>query len=389
MEQDPIFFSIVLIFTGAALMATLALYMRQSLLVAYILLGVLLGPFGANAVQDPELFMKMAHVGIVFLLFVLGLDLQPQELIKKLGEATFVTAVSSLSFGAAGFVVAWLIEMSLRECLLVGAAVMFSSTVIGVKLLPTTALHHQRTGEIIISILLLQDLIAVFVLLLLQGYGAGDNLILDIGRLILTLPLLIAAVLLVARYVLVSLIKRFDTIHEYVFLLTLGWCLGIAQLAHWLGLSHEIGAFMAGVALAQSPISLFIVDNLKPLRDFFLVVFFFSVGASLDLQLVTQMLLPAAALAIVLLLIKPVVFRVLLIRRGESARLATEIGFRLGQISEFALLIAVLATQTGFVGERASYLLQVSMLMTFVVSSTWIGMRYPTPMATSDRLRRD
>jgi len=389
MTQDPIFFSMVLIFTGAALLATLALYARQSLLVAYIALGVLLGPWGANAVQDPALFSKMAQIGVVFLLFLLGLDLQPQELVKKLGEATFVTAISSLCFATGGYAVAWAIGLSPRESLLVAAAVTFSSTVMGVKLLPTKALHHQRVGEIMISVLLLQDLVAVMVLLLIEGFARGSNPVLDIGRQVLLLPLLIAAVLLAARFVLIRLIERFDTIHEYIFLVTIGWCLGIAQLAHSLGFSHEIGAFLAGVAMAQSPIALFVVQNLKPLRDFFLVVFFFSVGASFDLRLVGQIALPAAMLALVMLLIKPMVFRWLLIGRGESPRLATEIGFRLGQVSEFSLLIAVLAASTGLVGERASYLIQITMLMTFVASSTWIVMRYPTPMAVSDRLRRD
>lgn len=379
----------VLIFTGAALLATLALYARQSLLVAYIALGVLLGPWGANAVQDPAVFSKMSQIGVVFLLFLLGLDLQPQELVKKLGEATFVTVISSLCFATGGYALAWAIGMNPRESLLVAAAVTFSSTVIGVKLLPTTALHHQRTGEIMISVLLLQDLFAVMLLLLIEGFSRGSNPVLDIGRQILLLPLLIATVLLVVRFVVIKLIERFDTIHEYIFLVTLGWCLGVAQLAHTLGFSHEIGAFLAGVAMAQSPIALFVVQNLKPLRDFFLVVFFFSVGASLDLHLVGEIALPAAILALMMLVIKPIVFRWLLIRRGESSGLATEIGVRLGQVSEFALLIAMLATQTGFVDERASYLIQITMLMTFVISSTWIVMRYPTPMAASDRLRRD
>jgi len=386
---DPIFLSIVLIFVGAAILSTLALYARQSLLVAYILLGVILGPWGAGLVENPEIFSRMAQIGVVFLLFVLGLDLQPQELIRRLGKATFVTAVSSLVFGLAGYGVAVLLGFGARDGLLIAGASMISSTIIGVKLLPTTALHHQHAGEIMISILLLQDLIAILIMLLLQAYGTGGSPLMDIGRQLLFLPLLVAGVLLAARWVLMPLIERFDTIHEYIFLVTLGWCLGVSQLAHMLGLSHEIGAFLAGVAVAQNPISLFIVQNLKPLRDFFLVVFFFSVGASFDLNVVARMALPAAALAAVMLLLKPVVFRLLLVRQGEQPRLASEIGVRLGQISEFSLLIAVLATGTGFASEGASYLIQLGMLLTFVVSSSWIVMRFPTPIAVSSRLRRD
>ncbi len=389
MGEDPIFFSVVVIFAGAALAATLALYLKQSLLVAYIVLGVLLGPWGADAVADPELFRRMAQIGIVFLLFILGLDLQPQELAQRLGEATFVTLLSSLLFGVVGWAVSTALGLGLTDSLVVGAAMMFSSTVIGVKLLPTTELHHRRTGKLIISILLLQDIMAVVVLLLLESYGRTTSLGWELGRLLLVLPLLLGAVLAVERYLLRALMARFDGIHEYVFLLTLGWCLGIAQVAHLLGFSHEIGAFIAGVALAQSPAALFIVQNLRPVRDFFLVVFFFSVGAGLDMQGAWDVLIPSTILAAALLLIKPPVFRWLLARRGEKPEVAREIGVRLGQSSEFALLIAVLALETGFISDPAASLIQITMLLTFIVSSTWIGSRYPSPLATSSRLRRD
>ena len=119
------------------------------------------------------------------------------------------------------------------------------------------------------------------------------------------------------------------------------------------------------------------------------MVFFFYIGAAFDLRMVALVALPATVLAALLLLVKPVVFRWLLMRRKEEAELSREVGVRLGQASEFALLIAVLALQTGFIGEQASYLIQITMLLTFIVSSTWIGLRYPSPLAISARLRRD
>ncbi|MEM6937854.1 MAG: cation:proton antiporter, partial [Pseudomonadota bacterium] len=195
MGEDPIFYSVVVIFAGAALAATLALYLKQSLLVAYIVLGVLLGPWGADAVADPELFRRMAQVGIVFLLFILGLDLQPQELAQRLGEATVVTLLSSTLFGVVGWAVSAALGLGLTDSLVVGAAMMFSSTVIGVKLLPTTELHHRRTGKLIISILLLQDIMAVGVHLFLESYGRTSSLGWELGRLLLVLPLLLGLVL--------------------------------------------------------------------------------------------------------------------------------------------------------------------------------------------------
>jgi len=263
---------------------------------------------------------------------------------------------------------------------------MFSSTIIGLKLLPTTMLHHQHIGEIIISILLLQDLIAILILMLVQGGS------LPIGELMLAglgLPLLAAVAFYGDRYVLFPLIARFDTIQEYVFLLAIGWCLGFAELAGMFGLSHEIGAFIAGVAMATSPIALFIADSLRPLRDFFLVMFFFSLGAGFALPAIGTVFWPALLLAVLSLAVKPGVFRVLLVRTGETERRSREVGVRLAQISEFSLLIALAAAGSGLIGERANYLIQLAVLLSFALSSIYVVRRYPTPIAVSDSLRRD
>jgi Kef-type K+ transport system membrane component KefB len=389
MHTDPVVFTIFLIFTGAAMLATLALYARQAMLVAYIVVGMLLGPSGVGLVQDADIVRQIADIGIVFLLFLLGLDLYPQKLLKLFKETTVVTGVSSLLFALLGAAIAWSLSFTWTEALIIGATLMFSSTIIGLKLLPTTVLHHKHTGEIIISVLLLQDLIAILVLLLLQARGTGGMPIIEIVRVLLSLPILILSAWLFERYVLITLIRRFDTIHEYIFLLAIGWCLGVAELAQTVGLSHEIGAFVAGVLLATSPIALYIADSLRPLRDFFLVIFFFTLGASFDLAILTDVLVPAVLLAALVLTIKPVVFRFLLRHSGEASGRSREVGVRLGQISEFSLLIAVLALDSGIIGRQASYLIQVSTLLTFIASSYWIVMRYPTPIAISDRLRRD
>jgi Kef-type K+ transport system membrane component KefB len=378
-----------MIFSGAALLATAALYLRQSLLVAYILLGILLGPWGLSLVNDAALFKEAAHIGIIFLLFLLGLDLQPQELLGTLRNSTLVTMTSSLVFAVIGFAVAWVFGFAIKDAVLVGAAMMFSSTIIGVKLLPTTALHHQHVGEIIISVLLLQDMIAIIVLLLLEGYSRGGGFIIKIALIVVYLPGLIGFAFLFERYVLIKLIQRFDKIQEYIFLVAIGWCLGMAELASALGLSAEIGAFIAGVVLATSPIALFIAQSLRPLRDFFLVMFFFALGAGLDFSIASEVIFPAMVLAGIALIIKPAMFKWLLKRTGETPALSGEIGVRLGQISEFSLLIAVLAMNSNFIDNSTSYLIQIATLLTFIVSSYWVVMRYPTPIAISDKLRRD
>jgi len=389
MQQDPIVFTVFLVFTGAALFATVALFARQSLLVAYIVLGALLGPSALGLVTDPDLIRSISEFGIMFLLFLLGLNLQPQELIRMVRKTTQVTLLSSLAFFAAGYIVSLVFGFSSMEALLVGGAATFSSTIVGLKLLPTTMLHHQRTGEVIISILLLQDLLAIVLLLVVQGSSQGSMQLGDILKLLVALPALIGFAWMVERYLLIRLIRRFDKIQEYIFLMTIGWCLGMAELAGLLGLSAEIGAFIAGVVLASSPIAMFIAESLKPLRDFFLVLFFFSLGAGFDIGAIDDVILPALVLAGVLMLLKPPVFRWLLLRTGESEKRSHEVGYRLGQMSEFSLLLAVLAFEQGVIGAEASYLIQLSTLVTFLISSYLVVLRFPTPIAVSDALRRD
>jgi Kef-type K+ transport system membrane component KefB len=255
--------------------------------------------------------------------------------------------------------------------------------------LPTSSLHHQRLGEIIVAILLLQDIIAIAVILFIQGFAGSTNPALDVAVLLLLAPLLFLFAFVFCRYVLMALMERFDQIQEYVFLVAIGWCLTIAVLAHAVGLSYEIGAFIAGVSIATSPISRFIATTLKPLRDFFLVVFFFALGAGFNMSLLPQIIWPALTLAVLLMLVKPFMFHLMFRRAGEKPEVSREIGIRLGQVSEFSLLVAIVGLQSGLMTEEASYLVQATTILTFIASTYWIVLKLPSPIALSDDLRRD
>lgn len=389
MPDNTIVYSIFLIFTGAAIFATLALFARQALIVGYIILGLIFGPWGFALIDDASMIADISHIGIIFLLYLLGLDLLPQQLMQMLGKALKVTLISSIIFACFGYLTGFIFGYSAAESILIAMVTMFSSTIIGLKLLPTTTLHHKHTGQIIISILLIQDLIAIIILLLLQGYGKGGDLVQDIVLQLFALPVLIGITWLIQRYVLIKLIIKFDQIHEYIFLLAIAWCLGIAELATLIGLSHEIGAFVAGVSLASSPIAFFITERLRPLRDFFLIIFFFSLGAGFNISLLGELIAPALLLATLIVVVKPKVFAFLLKKEGEKKHISREVGFRLGQSSEFSLLIAVLAVQSQFIGETTSNMIQLTTLITFIISSFIIVRSYPTPIAVTDKLRRD
>ena len=393
MHDNSFIFSIFLIFTGAALLATLALYTRQSLLVAYMFLGLLLGPNCLKLVPHLALARNIGGIGIIFLLFLLGLDLTPQELFNTLRKTTIVTLVSSVLFATIGFVEGHLLGFTFIESVLIGITLIFSSTIIGLKLLPATALHHKPVGDAMVSILLMQDLIAIVTLLLVQSVEVhvSHSKLVDISIALLTLPLLLGFAFLVQHYIIAKLFVRFDRIKEYIFLVALGWCLGLAQLAASLGLSAGIGAFIAGISIAEGPIASYIAESLKPLRDFCLVMFFFGIGASFNLQYLPQVFVPAIILAGLVLLLKPWLFKILLYWSGEKSRVASEVGLRLGQTSEFSLLLAYLAAEVTppLISAKVNYLLQATTLITFIISSYWVAYRYPTPLAFTDRMRRE
>lgn len=174
MEQN-IVFSFFLIFSGATLLATLALFTRQPLIIAYIALGAIAGPFGMGWVSYPDELAGMAHVGIIFLLFLLGLDMQPSALIAVLRKATWVALLSSGVFFGLGFVVGLSFDYSNIDSLIIGLAMMFSSTIIALKLLPTTVLHHKHSGELMIGLLLIQDLLAILTLIILGVLASDSN----------------------------------------------------------------------------------------------------------------------------------------------------------------------------------------------------------------------
>src|SRR3990167_209832 len=176
MVSHSFVFSLFIVFSGAAIAATVALMTRQSLIVAYMLLGLMLGPFGLQWINDAEVVRRIGEVGIIFLLFLLGLDLSPQKLQHMFKKISMVGAISSVVFFVSGFVLSKAFGYTNVEAAVIGSAMMFSSTIIGIKLLPTTVLHHQHIGELMISVLLFQDIVAIFILAVLRTAGLHEDL---------------------------------------------------------------------------------------------------------------------------------------------------------------------------------------------------------------------
>ncbi len=377
MEQHSVIFTVFLIFAGAAVFSTLALYMRQSLLVAYMIFGIAFGPWGFKAIANVDLIHRVDDIGIIFLMFLLGLHLKPQSLLKVIYKTAWVTLASSAIFFAVGFIVGYWYGYSLAENMIIGSCAMFSSTIVSLKLLPNNLEKHWYTSEVMVGILLLQDLIAIMVLLGVDIATHGRVEYSQIIFIILSVPAILLFVFLVERFILKKIFAKFSEVHEYMFLVAIAWCLGVAQLAKTVGLSYEIGAFIAGIAIAASPIAAYISGQMQPIRDFFLVLFFFLIGASFNLRYFEVIIVPALILTGIFMVLKPVVFRYLLRQVNEAKVISWEVGVRLGQLSEFSLLVIFAADRSELIGHSVVYLVQAVTMLMFIASSYLVLMRYP------------
>jgi Kef-type K+ transport system membrane component KefB len=257
-----------------------------------------------------------------------------------------------------------------------------------VKLLPTRRLHESEVGNVAIGILIMQDALAILILFAMsarESVGHGGSAV--YWQVPAGLAML-AAAFPVEQYVLRPLMRRVEGHPEMLLVLSLAWCLLMAEGAANLGFSRAIAAFVAGLTLARSPVSLYIWEKVAPLRDFFIVLLFFSLGAMVNVADVMPVLPLAAFVALLLAIVKPYLFRGALRMVRTKHALATEAAWRLGQSSEFALVIAMLAVRLGHISRATFELILVMTLLSFVVSTYLVVLRYPTPLGVSSRLRQ-
>lgn len=385
---NTMIFELCAIVISAAGLGSLFLFANQPIIIAYIVAGIIIGPYGLGMINNAEAITQMGHIGVILLLFLLGLNLQPQRLLRLFRESALITLCCSLFFFICTLLFALMIQLPLKDAIITAAAMMFSSTVIGLKLIPTTTLHHQKMGEVMTSILLIQDILAITVLLLLN-IDTEQRIDLAIFLIFAKLLIVIVSAYFAVKLMLLPLMKRFDVIQEYSFVATLAWCFCWAEISHRIGLSYETGAFIAGTLLAVSPISNVISIHLKPLREFFLILFFFAIGANINLLASDIYTLWGILFGVVLIRLKAWGFYRALIISNTEAPINKELSARLSQASEFSLLLAYTAVANGLISEQGTTFIQIVTLTTFILSTYWIVSRYPTPISNVNTLRQD
>jgi len=388
MNLDTIIFELSVMIVGVAVLGTLFLFAKQPFVIAYIALGIAIGPNGLAVFRRTDHIEHISRFGVILMLFLIGLNLQPARFVKLFQRTSLLTFATSLLFGGMSFLCALVLRFDMHSALLLGAAMMFSSTVVGLKLIPTTTLHHKRTVELMTSVLLLQDMLAILVILFITG-EKSDHVLVTFAMLTGKFTLLCLLSFVGVRIVMIPLLAKFDVVQEYTFVASLAWCLLWAEAAHVSGLSYEMGAFVAGLSIASSKVALVIAEHLKPLREFFLILFFFAVGARLDLRLDPRLLFSAIIFGTLLVPLKACVFRIAFRRNGESPELSRELAVRLAQSSEFSLLVAFAALSTGVLSVERAMVIQVVTIVTFIISTYWVVLKYPTPISESSALHQD
>ena len=369
---DSVFQEIAALLLFAAAVGALALWLRQPLIVGYILVGILAGPSVLGRVMAQDQVDLLAKMGIAVLLFVVGLKLD-LHLIRTLGSVALATGLGQVLFTSViGYLLAVALGLEPVAALYISVALTFSSTIIIVKLLSDKREIDTLHGRIAVGFLIVQDIVVVLVMIGLSALGvasASDQ----VGRTLLLLVLkgagLLGGVALLMRYVLPSLLHHLARSLELVVLFAIAWAIFLAILGDTLGFSKEVGAFLAGISLASTRYREAIGTRLISLRDFLLLFFFIALGAQLDLAHLGTQLGPSIILSLFVLIGNPLIVMSIMGFMGYRKRTGFLAGLTVAQISEFSLILGALGVSLGHIGKEALGMITLVGLITICLST--------------------
>lgn len=384
--HSNIFAELSLVIVITAVVSLFMKLIHQPLILGYILAGLLVGPSLLGLIHSVETFEAFSAIGIALLLFIIGLGMNVSEL-RKLGKVVVLTALASFfTITTAGYATSSVMGFGRTESLLIGLALFFSSTIIIVKILSDKKEQNRLHGQVAIGVILVEDLVATFALLFV---AAGRNGGLQTSELVLLggKGILLMLGLIIANTKILPKVSRYMAkTQELLFLFAISWGFGIATLFEIAGFSIEVGALFAGVALASSPYAQEIGSRLKPLRDFFIVLFFITLGESLNVDNLYAGVLPALALSAIVIVLKPFTVTSVMGLLGYTKRVSFKAGINLSQISEFSIVLIVLAASAGMVRPEISAILTLVAIIT-IASSTYL-MQYDDELfAYFDRIK--
>lgn len=368
--QTNLFFSIGMIIIVATFFAYLSRLIKQPLIPAYIIAGVILGPIGFGFIHDAEALKSLSEMGIAFLLFIVGLEIDLKKLKTVSRVSLFGGSLQVIITFISGFIIAMLLGLNQITSIYVGLIVAFSSTMVVVKLLSDKDEIDTLHGRIVLGILIMQDILVIIALAVMATFENFSYIVLvsAIGKGAILLAISIA----ISKYFLPGIFKFAAKSKELFFLLAISMCFAFSLLAHLMGFSIVIGAFIAGVGLASLPYSVDIIGKVTSLKDFFATIFFISLGMQLVL-IGTDMIILLLVLILFVVLLKPLIIMILTSFFGYERRTSFLTSMSLGQVSEFSLVMVTLGFyQFGHVTQEFFSMIVLLTVITIVLTSYFI-----------------
>lgn len=389
--MESLFLEFAVILVAAAAVGAVGTLLKQPLIISFIIVGILLGPSALGLVEESPELELFAEMGIALLLFVVGLKLDLAN-IRTMGPVALATGMGQVIFTSFfGFLIAIALGIPTRPAVYVAVALALSSTIIIIKLLTDKRETESLHGRITIGILIVQDIVVVAAIIVLAAVGAVDEGDVSIGYQLVMVALssagLLAAIAVLMRWVIPPLMHFLSRSQELLVLFSVAWAIFLAVVAHELGLSVEVGAFLAGVALASTPYRDAIGARLVSLRDFMLLFFFISLGAGLDLSLMRAQVSHAVLFSAFILIGNPLIVMTIMGVMGYRSRTSFFTGTAMAQISEFSLIIAAMGHALGHITTETLGLITLVGLVTIGLSTYLITYAAPIYDAFSRFLR--
>ena len=371
--SETIFVHLAIVLFLAFIVSYIASMFKQPIVIGYILAGIIISPFLIQFGATTEIINIFSQFGIAFLLFIVGLHMNP-KVIKEIGFVSLLVGLVQIALTfTIGFLVSFkVIGWDVLASSYVGIALAFSSTIIIMKLLSDKKQLDSLHGKISIGILILQDFVAIAVLMFISsttGVNAGGSFAL---KGLLAGAGLIIILFLLGFFVIPRVTRGIAKSQELLFLFSITWAFVVAALFITLGFSLEIGALIAGMILSISPYSTEISSKIRPLRDFFLILFFIILGLNVQISNISSILVNAIILSMVALILKPIIIMAFMAIMGYTKRTNFLVGTTLAQISEFSLIILGMGVAVGHIAGEVLYTLTLTGIITITLSTYMI-----------------
>ena len=370
-------FALLLMISAAA--GAVSIWLRQPVLIAYILVGIIVGPAVLGLVAAHDQIDLLAQVGVAVLLFVVGLKLDLQH-IRHIGPVALATGLGQLAFTIVfGFALVLLLGKGPMEALYIAVALTFSSTIIIVKLLSDKREIDSLHGRIAVGFLIVQDLAVVLAMMTMSALrGGAEAGLAEVGlSLLWRIAVAAASMYLLMRYLLPRVVTLMARSQELLLIFAVAWGVGLAALGEWAGFSKEAGAFLAGFSLASTSYRDAINARLTGIRDFLLLFFFIDLGAKLDFSTLGNEVGASIVLSLFVLIGNPLIVMVIMGYMGYRKRTGFLAGLTVAQISEFSIVFVAMGISLGHVGIEALGLTTLVGLVTIALSTYMILYSHP------------